>query len=132
MEDKAQETQETRGKTDLKRFEEIAREASGVPVVKLVSTIIEGAVNSGATDIHLDPQDPEMRVRYRIDGILHDVMSIPHEAENAVVSRVKIMSDMDITETRHPQDGHISLGVGDQEFDIRVATLPTFLGERNQ
>jgi len=130
MEDKAQETEETRGKTDLKRFEEIAREASGVPVVKLVSTIIEGAVNSGATDIHLDPQDPEMRVRYRIDGILHDVMSIPHEAENAVVSRVKIMSDMDITETRHPQDGHISLKVGDQEFDIRVATLPTFLGER--
>ena len=130
MKDKAQVTQETRERTDLKRFEEIAREASGVPVVKLVSTIVEGAVNSGATDVHLDPQDPEMRVRYRIDGILHDVMSIPHEAENAVVSRVKIMSDMDITETRHPQDGHISLEVGEQEFDIRVATLPTFLGER--
>ena len=130
MEDKAQETQESQARTDVKRFEEIAREASGVPVVKFVSTIIEGAVNSGATDIHLDPQDPEMRVRYRIDGILHDVMSIPHEAENAVVSRIKIMSDMDITETRHPQDGHISLEVGDQAFDIRVATLPTFLGER--
>jgi type IV pilus assembly protein PilB len=115
---------------EVGRFEEIAREASGMPVVKLVTTIIEGAVNSGATDIHLDPQHPEMRVRYRIDGILHDVMSIPAEVHNAVVSRVKIMSDMDITETRHPQDGHISTQVGEQEFDVRVATLPTFFGER--
>lgn len=121
---------EERSKIEQTRFEEIAREASGVPVMKLVTTIIEGAVNSHATDIHLDPQDPEMRVRYRIDGILHDVMSIPADAQNAVVSRIKIMSDMDITETRHPQDGHISLQLGSQEFDIRVATLPTFLGER--
>lgn len=123
-------TADSRAKSEQGRFEEIAREASGVPVMKLVTTIIEGAVNSGATDVHLDPQDPEMRVRYRIDGILHDVMSIPTDAQNAVVSRIKIMSDMDITETRHPQDGHISMEIGEQEFDIRVATLPTFLGER--
>ncbi len=122
--------QQSQPRTDQRRFEEIAREASGAPVMKLVSTIIEGAVNSGATDVHLDPQEPETRVRYRIDGILHDVMSIPSEAQHAVVSRIKIMSDMDITETRHPQDGHISIEVGSQEFDIRVATLPTFLGER--
>lgn len=113
-----------------RRFEAIARQASGVPVIKLVSTIIEGAVRSGATDIHMDPQDPEMRVRYRIDGVLHDVMSIPTDIENAVISRIKILSDLDITETRHPQDGHISMQVGDSDFDIRVATLPTFLGER--
>ncbi|MBI4558114.1 MAG: Flp pilus assembly complex ATPase component TadA [Candidatus Hydrogenedentes bacterium] len=112
------------------RFEEIKKQAAGAPVVKLVSTLIEGAVNSGATDVHLDPQDPEMRARYRIDGVLHDVMSIPREIETAVVSRVKIMADLDITETRHPQDGHISMNVGDMEFDIRVATLPTYLGER--
>ncbi len=112
------------------RFEEIAREAVGVPVVKLVSTIIEGAVNSGATDIHLDPQEPEMRVRYRIDGVLHDVMSIPKDIEHAAVSRLKILADLDITETRRPQDGHIGLKVGDSEFDVRVATLPTYLGER--
>ncbi|MBN2309508.1 MAG: Flp pilus assembly complex ATPase component TadA [Candidatus Hydrogenedentes bacterium] len=117
-------------KKDRHRFHDIAKEASGLPVIKLVSTIIEGAANSGATDIHLDPQDPEMRVRYRIDGILHDVMSIAPEIENAVVSRIKIMSDLDITETRHPQDGHISMEIGDTEFDIRVATMPTFLGER--
>ncbi len=112
------------------RFEEIAQQAHGASVMKMVSTIIEGAVNSGATDIHLDPQEPEMRVRYRIDGILHDVMSIPENMETAVVSRVKILSDLDITETRHPQDGHISTEIGDAEYDIRVATLPTFLGER--
>lgn len=112
------------------RFEEIAREASGVPVIKLVTTIIEGAANSGATDVHLDPQEPEMRVRYRIDGVLHDVMSIPPEIESAVISRVKILADIDITETRHPQDGHISMEIGEQEYDVRVATMPTYLGER--
>ncbi|MCP4643764.1 MAG: Flp pilus assembly complex ATPase component, partial [bacterium] len=120
----------TAQKKDSNRFEEIARQASGMPVIKLVSTIIEGAANSGATDIHLDPQEPEMRVRYRIDGILHDVLSISPDIENAVISRIKIMADLDITETRHPQDGHISLEIGEVEFDIRVATMPTFLGER--
>jgi len=117
-------------KNETKRFDDIARDAQGVPVVKLVTTIIEGAVNSGATDVHLDPQEPEMRVRYRIDGVLHDVMSIPGEIESAVVSRLKIMADIDITETRHPQDGHISITIGEAEFDIRIATLPTYLGER--
>ena len=112
------------------RFEQIAREASGSSVIKMVSTIMEGAVNSGATDIHLDPQEPEMRVRYRIDGILHDIMSIPENIELAVVSRIKIMADLDITETRHPQDGHISLEIGEREFDVRVATMPCYLGER--
>ena len=70
-----------------------------MPVIKLVNAIMEGAVNAGATDIHLDPEQPEMRVRYRIDGILHDVMSIPSESQAAVVSRVKILADIDITET---------------------------------
>jgi type IV pilus assembly protein PilB len=117
-------------KSEKKRFEDIAQQAQGVPVVKLVSTIIQGAVNSGATDVHLDPSDPEMRVRYRIDGTLHDVMSIPKDIESAVVSRLKILADVDITETRHPQDGHISMEIDEMEFDVRVATLPTFLGER--
>lgn len=115
---------------DSSRFDQVAREASGVPVITLVQRIIEGAVKSGATDIHLDPQEPEMRVRYRIDGVLHDVLSIPRETELSVVSRIKIMADVDITETRHPQDGHIAMDIDDQEYDIRVATLPTFLGER--
>lgn len=112
------------------RFDDIAKAASGASVVKIVSTIVEGAANARATDIHLDPQDPETRVRYRIDGILHDVMGIPEETTAAVVSRIKIMADLDITNTRLPQDGHISMEIGDREFDVRVATLPTFLGER--
>jgi len=120
----------TEQRKQVSSFENVAQEASGMPVIKLVNTILEGAVNAGATDIHLDPQDPEMRVRYRIDGILHDVMTIPPDIENAVVSRVKIMCDMDITETRRPQDGHLDLAVGDMEYDVRVATLPVFLGER--
>ncbi|HIA46390.1 MAG TPA: type II/IV secretion system protein [Candidatus Hydrogenedentes bacterium] len=116
--------------SESSRFDDIAQEAQGGSVVKLVSTIIRGAVNSGATDVHLDPQEPEMRVRYRIDGTLHDVMSIPEDIESAVISRLKILADIDITETRHPQDGHISMDFDDKEFDIRVASLPTFLGER--
>ncbi len=127
---KDHQTMSPQDKNEPKRFDDIARDAQGVPVIKLVTTIIEGAVNSGATDVHLDPQEPEMRVRYRIDGVLHDVMSIPSEIESAVVSRLKIMADIDITETRHPQDGHISLAIGEGEFDIRIATLPTYLGER--
>lgn len=112
------------------RFDDIAKAASGASVVKIVGTILEGAANSGATDVHIDPQDPETRVRYRIDGILHDVMSIPENVFAAVVSRIKIMSDLDITNTRLPQDGHISMEINGREFDVRVATLPTFLGER--
>ncbi|HPP58195.1 MAG TPA: ATPase, T2SS/T4P/T4SS family [Candidatus Hydrogenedens sp.] len=116
--------------TQDRRFEKIAKEASGMSAINTVKTILEGAVKAGATDIHLDPQEPEMRVRYRIDGILHDVMSIHPNMQNAVVSRIKILSDLDITETRHPQDGHMNLEVEGRELDIRVATLPTFLGER--
>jgi len=115
---------------EMARFESIARAASGSSVIQMVTTIIEGAVNSGATDVHLDPQEPEMRVRYRIDGVLHDILSIPVELESAVISRIKIIAELDITDTRHPQDGHISMEVGEREFDVRVATLPTYLGER--
>ncbi len=119
-----------RGGDEGARFTDLARQAQGTPVVKLVSTILEGAVNAGATDIHLDPQDPETRVRYRIDGVLHDVMSLPRAQHHAVVSRVKILADMDITETRHPQDGHLKDIINGRNLDIRVATLPTVLGER--
>ncbi len=112
------------------RFEGVSRAAAGASAVKMVNTIIEGAVNAGATDIHIDPQAPESRVRYRIDGVLHDIMSIPEQLHQATVSRIKVISELDITETRHPQDGHISMTLGNRDFDVRVATLPTYLGER--
>ncbi len=112
------------------RFTEVARQASGTSIVQMVNALLEGAINADATDVHLDPQDPETRVRYRIDGVLHDVMSIPHHLHGAAVSRVKILADMDITETRHPQDGHFSAAINGRDLDVRVATLPTCLGER--
>ena len=112
------------------RFDGLRKAADNMPVVSLVARIVEGAINARATDIHLDPQRPEMRVRYRIDGILHDVMTIPPRIEAAVVSRIKILGDMDITETRRPQDGHFDVDSGEEKIDLRVATLPTHLGER--
>lgn len=120
----------SQARQDKISFDELRRQASGMPVITLVNTIIDGAVNCGATDVHLDPQEPETRVRYRIDGVLHDVMGIAAEIESAVVSRIKIMADMDVTETRRPQDGHFGRTVGRSEYDVRVATLPTYLGER--
>jgi len=113
-----------------KRFEKLSKAAQNLPVVSLVGRMIEGAVNARATDVHLDPQRPEMRVRYRIDGILHDVMTIPQRIESAVVSRIKILADMDITETRRPQDGHFEVDSEEANIDVRVATLPTHFGER--
>jgi len=99
-------------------------------IINLVNSIIEGAVNSRATDIHLDPQVNGLRVRYRIDGMLHDVMNIPVSQGPAVVSRVKIMSDLDIINRMHPQDGHIKMKIKDNMQDMRVATIPTTLGEK--
>lgn len=123
---KQEETGESRGSS----LERVAAQAHGMPVVRLVQRIIEGAVEAGATDLHLDPQGAYLRVRYRIDGILHDVMSIERDTLSAVISRVKLLADLDITETRHSQDGHIRVTIQEREYDIRVATLPTYTGER--
>jgi type II secretory ATPase GspE/PulE/Tfp pilus assembly ATPase PilB-like protein len=108
-------------------LEDLIQSAS---TVDLVASIVRGAVHSEATDIHLEPQRSGMRVRYRIDGMLYDVMTIPPAAEAMLVSRVKIMADMDITERRLPQDGHFHLELGDRTYDMRVATMPVSLGER--
>jgi len=100
------------------------------PVIELVDSIISGAINAGASDVHFDPQYPEMRVRYRIDGVLHDVTIIPKYVEPAVISRIKVMADMDIAERRHPQDGHISIERDGRQLDIRVSTILTINGEK--
>ncbi|MBN1552517.1 Flp pilus assembly complex ATPase component TadA [bacterium] len=98
--------------------------------VQMASAIIDGAINARATDIHLEPQLPELRVRYRIDGVLYDVMTIPNRLELPVISRLKLLSNMDITEKRRPQDGHFSMKLQDREFNFRTATIPTYLGEK--
>ncbi len=104
--------------------------AGQVPVVKLLNDIISGGINSSASDIHLEPQEPEMVVRYRIDGLLHDIMTIPKHIESAVVSRIKVLSNMNIAERRRPQDGHIVLKRNGREYDMRVSTMLTITGEK--
>lgn len=99
-------------------------------VSKFVDTIIHAGITSRSSDIHLEPQYPEMRVRFRIDGILHDIVTIPKSIEGTLTSRVKVLADMDITEHRRPQDGHISLRFNDKEYDLRVAASSTVAGEK--
>ena len=100
-----------------------------VPVVRLVNQIIKEALLDRASDIHFEPFEKDMRVRYRVDGVLHEVMRLPKSARPEITSRIKIMADMNITERRRPQDGRIQLRVDDQPVDLRVATLPTPHGE---
>ena len=105
-------------------------DSADAPVIRLVNSILTGGVKAGASDIHFEPQDPEMRVRYRVDGVLYDNMTIPSHIEGALVSRIKVMADLDITERRHPQDGHISHSLGNKAYDLRVSTMPTVTGEK--
>jgi type IV pilus assembly protein PilB len=112
------------------RMEGIVDVTESTTVVSLVNSIITTAINSRATDIHIEPQSTQMRVRYRIDGMLYDVMTLTHEQELPVISRLKVISNMDITERRRPQDGHLSFDLENNSYDIRVATLPTHLGEK--
>ena len=112
---------------DLSKIEAAVEEA---PVVKLINTLITRAVNERASDIHLEPGEKDLRVRFRIDGVLHEVMTTPRAVAGAVVSRVKIMADLDIAERRVPQDGRVGLRVNGRAIDLRVATLPTIYGEK--
>jgi type IV pilus assembly protein PilB len=100
------------------------------PIVKLVNSVIAQSVDDAASDIHFEPQAKELMVRFRIDGVLHEIMSIPRRMQNGVLSRLKIMAELDIAERRVPQDGRIGLMVGGRPIDMRVATLPTVYGEK--
>ncbi len=112
---------------DLSAMEASVDEA---PVVKLVNTIITRAINERASDIHIEPGEKDLRVRFRIDGVLHEAMTTPRTIANAMVSRLKIMADINIAERRLPQDGRISLKVSGRQVDLRVATLPSVYGEK--
>ncbi len=108
---------------------ELRESADEAPVVKLVHTIIADAVRRGTSDIHLDPSDGDLRVRYRVDGVVVDSATVPKRLATGLISRIKIMADLDIAERRVPQDGRIGLTVDDRYIDIRVATLPVMRGE---
>lgn len=112
---------------DLSTIEAAVEEA---PIVKLVNTLVTRAVNERASDIHVEPGERDLRIRFRIDGVLHEVMSTPRSVSGAVVSRLKIMAELDIAERRVPQDGRVSLRVSGRPIDLRVATLPSIYGEK--
>ena len=105
-------------------------EQDSAPVIRLVRSILVGAIEVGASDIHIEPHLPEMRVRYRVDGELQQVMTIPEHIEEAVVARIKVVAEMDTTETRKPQDGHLSLVEAGAKANFRVSTIPTVGGEK--
>jgi type IV pilus assembly protein PilB len=100
-----------------------------VPVVRVVNQILRGAVRDGASDIHIEPGEHETRVRYRIDGVLQDVAGLPKRSHTAVTARLKVLSDLDITERRRPLDGRVALRVDGLKIDVRVTTYPTSWGE---
>ncbi len=106
------------------------KEIEDAPIVKLVDTILNGAADYRASDIHLEPKDDYMVVRYRVDGMLHRILTVPKNAIPAVTARLKIMARLDTSERRKPQDGRIGLNLADSEYDIRFSTLPTLFGEK--
>ncbi len=100
------------------------------PIVRFVHLLISQAIQDRASDIHIEPNEHDFRVRYRIDGVLHEMQRAPKSIQNGVISRLKIMADIDIAERRKPQDGRLSVNQGGNKIDLRVATLPTVFGEK--
>lgn len=122
------ETGETTVRTvDLAKIGQVIREA---PIAKIVSTILDFAMKARASDVHIEPQESRTRVRYRIDGILHEKLVLPKSVHDAVISRIKILAEMKIDEKRIPQDGRFNFRSGQEEVDLRVSSLPTVHGEK--
>ncbi|MCB0322055.1 MAG: type IV-A pilus assembly ATPase PilB [Bdellovibrionales bacterium] len=109
----------------------LERQTEDAPVVKLVNAILTDAIKKNASDIHIEPYEKSFRVRFRIDGVLYEIMKPPYKLKNAIISRLKIMADLDIAERRLPQDGRIKLKLGNRrEMDFRVSVLPGLFGEK--
>ena len=117
---------EAGGEEDIEHLRDMASEA---PVIRLVNLVVQRAVQARASDIHIEPFEGQLKVRYRVDGVLHEVESPPASSTAAVISRIKIMANLNIAERRLPQDGRIPLRVQGKEFDLRVSTVPTLYGE---
>jgi len=110
--------------------EEFKRLVEEAPIIKMVSVILRQAVEGNASDIHIEPTQENLKVRYRLDGILHSSLFLPLKAHPAIVARIKILSSLKIDETRIPQDGRFSAKIGEKNIDFRVSTFPTILGEK--
>jgi type IV pilus assembly protein PilB len=121
--------EEAEAEDELAEVADMQVGAEDAPVIKLVYSILGQAAGEGASDIHFEPAEDEMRVRFRVDGVLREAAHVPKRMVNAVISRVKIMSDLNIAEKRVPQDGRVSVNVEDRRVDLRITTLPTQKGE---
>lgn len=115
-------------KTDIKDSEIIVNE--GAPIIKLVNSIFEQAINNRASDIHIEPFEKEIRIKFRIDGLLYEIMKVDINLLAAIVARIKVMGQMDIAERRLPQDGRTGYKYSSREFDMRISSLPTVYGEK--
>ena len=113
-----------------KDFEDLEKMAGQSPVIKFVNYLISNAIAEGASDIHIEPKDKHTQIRYRIDGVLFETTQSPAKMHPAIVSRIKIMSNLDISERRLPQDGKVSVLVGGRAIDLRISILPTNRGEK--
>ncbi|MBL8026983.1 MAG: Flp pilus assembly complex ATPase component TadA, partial [Fibrobacteres bacterium] len=111
-------------------MEEFKKDIEDAPIVKLVNIILHEALKERATDIHIEPGQKEIKVRYRVDGALQEIMNAPLKSHSGVVSRIKILSKLNIAESRLPQDGRFTIKLPDREVDVRVSILPTVLGEK--
>ena len=114
---------------DLQELERAAAIEEG-PIVKMVNLLISQAIADRASDIHIEPTERDVRIRYRIDGVLAEVMRSPKNIQAGLISRLKVMADINIAERRIPQDGRVGLTVGGKSVDLRMATLPTVYGEK--
>jgi len=118
------------GKADDLNVMDITKESTAAPIVKMVDLIISEAIKKRASDIHIEPQERSLQVRYRVDGELYSTFDLPKRNQNAILARLKIMSNLDITETRVPQDGRFRIKLERKEIDFRVSSLPTSFGNK--
>ena len=116
--------------SDDEDYNVLAAQVEAAPVVKFINSLLADAVQRGASDIHIEPYEEELRIRYRIDGVLREMVSPPLRMKAALISRVKILADLNIAERRVPQDGRIKMKMGHRVIDFRVSTLPTLFGEK--
>ena len=110
--------------------EDLLSGSNDTPIIKLINGIISQAIKSRASDIHFEPYEDKLIVRFRVDGILKEILSQDSKISSVLISRIKIISGLDISERRLPQDGRVSLSLGDKSIDVRVSTLPSSYGER--
>ncbi len=115
---------------DEENIDNVEAMVEAAPIIRIVNTVMVRAIQDGASDIHIEPQRRNVRIRYRVDGVLHELMSVPKYVHPPLISRVKIMAEMDIAERRKAQDGRIGIRHGGKDFDLRVSVIPTVNGEK--